>query len=378
MPIAARSRGFTVKNITLAGVATLVTLSCALLMLRVFAPRLVGVPTEVKIVQSSEKASPFYDLAFDHAGEAELLRDPVTVVREPGLQGDRFGTGPTDILGFRNRGVPNQADIITIGDSQTYGRGVRIDDTWPQRLKSALGFGGATVYNMACSGWGPTQYVAISRWAAKLHPRVVIIAYYTGNDAHDAFAQAYVNPRWRRLRVSRSLDKHDQPRVVWPVPESDRWEARFSDGVSTVFTPGYRHAANDRSHAGVREGYDIIAKTATVIGRMLTDYNLTPVFTVIPTKELVYAEKVRAESLKTPQIYNVLVADEAANLSELADRLRGMRRGRYVDVLKPLQHAAMSGARLYPPNRDGHPTAAGHEVIAQAIAPAIRRMWEGS
>ena len=37
--------------------------------------------------------------------------------------------GGFDALGFRNRAVPETADIIAIGDSQTYGNAATMDDS---------------------------------------------------------------------------------------------------------------------------------------------------------------------------------------------------------------------------------------------------------
>jgi hypothetical protein len=210
----------------------------------------------------------------------------------------------------------------------------------------------------------------MARLAGRFRPRVVVVAYYSGNDPHDAFSQAYSNPLFARLRVGTGLSLGDQPRVVWPIPESDRWEARFRDGFSTVFTPEYRFAANDRAHAGVREGYAILAKTATVIAQAF-EPSVRVWFTVIPTKELAHAPRVQAERLRPPADYSALVRDEARNVAELAASLRGMRRARYVDVVGPLQRAALAGGRLYPSDLGGHPVAAGYAVIAREIAAAI-------
>lgn len=320
----------------------------------------------MKYVQSSEEVPPFYKNAFERAGTNETLPDPVTVVREAGLQLRRPGLGPTDLLGFRNLAVPNTADVIAIGDSQTYGHGVEFEDSWPRQLEARLDAG---VYSMACGGWGPTQYLAMARLAGKLRPKFVVVAYYTGNDPHDAFAEAYNKHRWRSLRVSTTLDKDDQPPAVWPVPEDDRWEAELRGGLRVGFTPGYRLANNDRSHPGVREGFAIIAKTGGLIAAALREsWGARPVFTVIPTKELVYARRVHAEGLRPPVDYRRLVADERANIDELAARLRQVPDAHYVDLVEPLQRAALGPEPLYPPDVNGHPTAAGYRVIAEAMA----------
>lgn len=354
------------KNVVLACVVSLLTLIASLLALRRLAPRLAGVPLEVRYVQSSQEVPPFFKNAFERAGTNDEVADPVTVVRSAGLQAERPGAGPTDLLGFRNKGVPNSAEMVAIGDSQTYGPSVDFKETWPQQLEARLG--GRLVYSMACGGWGPTQYVVMARLAGRFRPKTVIVAYYTGNDPHDAFAEAYNKPRWRSLRVSRTLTALDQPPAMWPISDDDQWEVRFLGGFTTVFTPRYRHASNDRSLLGVREGYAIIAKTATVISDALSEVGARVLFTVIPTKELVYSTRLRAEGVRAPKAYDALVSDELRNIEELAARLREVPRSVYVDVVGPLQRAALASAPLYPSDIGGHPRPAGYGVIAGALA----------
>lgn len=366
-PKLAAHRGF-LARLALAGTVSLLTLLGGLVALRRLAPRLVGAPVEVKLVQSSEAVPPFYEHVFEGAGSDETLADPVTATREAGLQRTRPGLGPTDVLGFRNAFVPNSPDVVVIGDSQTYGVGVEMAAAWPQQLGAA---GAGTVYNMASPGWGPTQYVEMARLARRFRPKVVLVAYYTGNDPADAFLQAYNNPRFARLKVSDRLQASDAPKVHWPPPQSDHWPVAFRDGVRTILTPAYRDSANDRAQAGVREGYDIIARSATVIAASLEGSNARAVFTIIPTKELAYFPKLRAERLRAPPSYDKLIEDESANVAELRERLRGMRKGQYLDLVAPLQQAASGGAQLYPTDTDGHPAAAGHAAIARILAAQL-------
>ena len=44
-----------------------------------------------------------------------------------------------DALGMRNREVPEQAELIVIGDSHVYGACVRADQCWPFRLQEESG-----------------------------------------------------------------------------------------------------------------------------------------------------------------------------------------------------------------------------------------------
>src|SRR5690349_5703631 len=77
-----------------------------------------------------------------------------------------------DALGFRNRSVPKTADVVAIGDSQTYGNAATMDDSWPYALGRMLG---RNVYNMGLGGYGPNQYLEILKTKAlPLKPQMVI------------------------------------------------------------------------------------------------------------------------------------------------------------------------------------------------------------
>src|SRR5579862_4874650 len=54
-----------------------------------------------------------------------------------------------DAWGFRNRQVPQQADIVAVGDSHTYGNTARMEDSWPIVLGHMTG---RTAYNMGMGG----------------------------------------------------------------------------------------------------------------------------------------------------------------------------------------------------------------------------------
>ena len=60
-----------------------------------------------------------------------------------------------DVNGFRNAEVPQEVDIVTIGDSHTQGFNVTSDQSWPGQLARQLN---QSVYNMGVGGYGPLQY----------------------------------------------------------------------------------------------------------------------------------------------------------------------------------------------------------------------------
>jgi hypothetical protein len=90
--------------------------------------------------------------------------------------------------GFRNAGVLSRADMVALGDSQTYGTNVSLQDAWPQQVGM---LSGRSVYNLAVPGYGPVQSLVLTPRALDKQPRWVVSALYDGNDLFDAFHMVY-------------------------------------------------------------------------------------------------------------------------------------------------------------------------------------------
>jgi hypothetical protein len=325
----------------------LATLAGALAILRWLAPQLIGLPVDLRLVAVSDAVPPFYDGVFrsaDYRASGLLLNDPITVVRAAPRRGSIGPWGPNDLLGFRNAAVPNVADVVAIGDSQTYGNGVLLEQSW--------------------------QYLEMARRVPVFEPQATVVAYYTGNDAVESFRVAYGVERFHDLRPDLALGPGDAPPVRFPAPPSDLWPVTFPDGVRTVFTPRLRLEANERVPA-LDAGYEIMARAAAEIRRITAPRGVQLIFTVIPTKELVYATKIARDRIVPIADYVALVGVERERLQTLAGALSAVEGAVYVDVLEPLERAALAGVALYPRNHNGHPAAPGHQVIADALAAAL-------
>ena len=354
----------------------LLTTVAALGLLRWLAPQLLGVPADLQLVQTSKTVPPFFDGIFreqDYASDGILLNDPYTNTRFKPLLPEEDGTGPHDILGFRNTAVPNSATVIVLGDSQSYGIGEPYADNWPSQMGRYLHSRreDATVYSMAVGGWGAVQYLDMFPKAARFGPETVIIAFYTGNDSLETFSTVYGNEHWETLRTDTRLSKTDAPPVPPMLSVEDSWPVKFSDGTHIIFTPKGRLAVNNTAYPAIRAGYAIMAEVARRITGLARQQHMSAVFTIIPTRELVYAEKVASESLTPPESYQQLIKMELANIEALADHIRAIPDARYVDITRPLQAAAMSDMTLYPRMWDGHPGKEGYGVIASILATAI-------
>lgn len=356
--------------------SVLLTLVIAVGLLRWFAPGLIGVPIDLQAVQVSEKIPPFYNNIFrreDYRSRDFQLKDPYTRVRAKPMFPESLGLGPHDLLGFRNRSIPNIADIIVIGDSQTYGNNVILENNWPSQFARRLGKQ-QRVYTMATGGWGAVQYLDMFGHATVFRPRIMVIAFYSGNDPHESMSIAYSVKRWSSLRINEKLDTTDHPPSPgFPPPASHRWRVEFKDGVVTEFTPSLRLVSNDNNYMTVKTGYDIMVEVARQMDQLAGSAGIHLVFTVIPTKELVFARKIERDKIKPEAKYDQLVAMEKMNIDRLASKLKQLPHTTYVDLVEPMQQAALKSVRLYPENMNGHPVAAGYGVIARVIASATKK-----
>ena len=92
----------------------------------------------------------------------------------------------TDEHGFRNASPwPDQADIVTVGDSLTFGYGVSDGQAWPSLVAEAVTPN--RLINLALSGMAPQQYFRVfETLGIPLRPKLVILGLFPGNDLHDA------------------------------------------------------------------------------------------------------------------------------------------------------------------------------------------------
>ena len=179
-----------------------------LTLTRWFAPQLLGLPVDLQMVRVAKEVPPFFDGVFrpeDYAGQEYIIRDPYITRAKP-LLPVFLNVGPNDLLGFRNRNVPNIADIITIGDSHTYGNNAFLERNWPNSMVESMKHHTPVLYNMSVGGWGAAEYFEIFNKALYLQPKVIIVAFYTGNDALDTFMKVYSDQRWKSLRLNPRLN----------------------------------------------------------------------------------------------------------------------------------------------------------------------------
>lgn len=346
----------------------------------------------------------------------------------------RLGVRPNPLFpehdrnGFRNRSVPRAVSVVALGDSQTYGAGVLPDQPWPQQLEK-LDRQDGSVYNMACGGWGPTHSLLLFDEALALKPKLIIEAFYSGNDLYDSYAHVYNRHQLPELRSHdgtsiRSMEAADrkQPleeavqnlffmnqnvaqgrlksfmrghcriyQLVARVREISRerrnrsWEVARQDaaqnaaycqpfesgGVKTVFTPQYRASVLDLRDPRIAEGLRISLEAIRRMNDRARAARIRFLVLLIPTKELVFKEAVYRHPVTVPKPYQTLIEEEERVRQQVTASLshEGIE---FADALPGLRESVRMGDSPYPITSDGHPNGAGHCAMAETVLSAIR------
>jgi lysophospholipase L1-like esterase len=354
----------------------------------------------------------------------------------PSVPDPRLGHRPSpaypghDRKGFRNPEMVTSAEIVALGDSQTYGTGVEPQDAWPRQLSRMTG---ESVYSMAYGGYGPPHSLVLWDEAVALTPRIVIEAFYTGNDLFDSFHLVYNQGEFPELR---SADPHVQDRVrdaeqaepiarrvtrmfrreATATPTSslrgliaqhskiyglarralyeirrlaarrgdtsqDRWEAAqafarahpaycqvFSDGpFKTIFTSEYRLAALDLGDPRIAEGLRISLRAMQRLEELAAAGRIRLIVVLIPTKETVFRELWRDSTAN----YRTVTASEERVSKTVKDFLE-RHHIEYLDALPVLREQLAIGIQPYQVTHDGHPNEHGHKAIAKLVADHLK------
>lgn len=327
------------------------------------------------------------------------------------------GAAGHDALGFRNREVPPQANIVAIGDSMTYGSGAPRDGAWPQQLAV---LGGDTVYNMGLGGYGPLQYLHLAGGLAKqFKPRQLLVSFYFGNDFVDAYMAPQNLPHWQSWRQStaavpaaaaasastaapapqrrgaavRKWLSHNsviygmlRATVLEPFAAMEQkglaaqmtpdqrmsWSDPAAPSVMTVFTPQQRASVQDPSQPNVREGMQITQRAFAAIKDEADRQGVPLMVVLIPTREKAYCAYLNATGATLPPAYQQLCQIEEANKAELVQALNAKGIA-FVDPTPALEAEVERHIQIYPPTSDGHPTALGHKAIAESVLAALKK-----
>jgi hypothetical protein len=322
------------------------------------------------------------------------------------------GSGGHDQWGFRNSEVPDSAEIVVIGDSQTYGYNAKLDGSYPAQLQNLTH---SKVYNLSLGGYGPLQYnYLLEHYALKLKPKIVIAGLYFGNDIADAFNTVYKNDYWKNLRMPGiSQDQAGTPstdedvesvkkkktgiiqrfrhwlaghsifyqiitKVAFPKLGSVNVQGKSEKdqsvtyknpkiGVEKIFTPDSRFRTLDPSTTKVTEGSRLSLNALKAMHALCEKHSIRFVVVFIPTAETVYADHFDTGVSEPGKIslMKLTSAEKQVNTS-FRDSLAAAHI-LFLDAGTALKSKVGVVNAMYLPGPDGHPTAAGYGVIAASI-----------
>jgi lysophospholipase L1-like esterase len=175
----------------------------------------------------------------------------------------------TDDEGFRNARTRERIDVAALGDSFTDAMTMDADASWPSQLEGRLGL---TVQNYGTAGFGPQQELRILEdYVAAHRPRLVVLAFFAGNDLFDAEAfdefersnghGGRVEAGWRLKDV---FSRADTWFVVSALRAGAAWAARAQPSASAEAAELNPAPAES---APIVPGFDRGLFTATVAGR---------------------------------------------------------------------------------------------------------------
>jgi len=346
---------------------------------------------------------------------ARMFLDPVDYIK-PSLVADAFlnhrvvgNTGGDDAWGFRNREVPSGTDIVCIGDSMTYGVAARARDSWPAALARMLG---EKTYNMALGGYGPIQYLYLMRTrAVELHPKIVIVGLYLGNDLMDAINMVESHKNWSAYKTRDFSDL--PPQMVYPrtagkfLGDLRNWLSRKSvlyvlvtqlplfnfvrdreipDGYEDSDTRIEYHDANhhevfylnshlrllDLTDPRIKAGLEITEHAMIDMSNDAKRNAIRLIVALIPTKGRVYENVLHhTEHLTaTPADRGKdVLANALRDEDTVREAITSFLRQQQIEVVDPLPALTLEVANqdLYPVT-EGHPNSTGYRVIAASIA----------
>jgi hypothetical protein len=290
-----------------------------------------------------------------------------------------------DAHGFRNDDPwPARADIVTVGDSLTFGYGVERDQAWPTLLGRELA--DPRIVNLGLIGAGPQQYLRVyETFGVPLHPKLLLIGFFADNDFWDAemfdtWLKSGVGGNymvWRDFgrAEARSATKDPLSRLrsflqsesyLYNLLRYSRnlyrgWRSgepkplQLADGGRLQLRPSNleSNTVNDRPGNPV---FDLVLGALERMQAIAQQNGTCMIVVFQPSKEEVYLP-----------LLDGTAPDAGAPLRPALDA-DGIR---YLDLLPAFRARAEAGAQLFF-ETDGHPNRQGYQLIADEIGAYLK------
>lgn len=296
-----------------------------------------------------------------------------------------------DANGYRNAAVPEQAEIVALGDSNTWGASVGRRDSWPSVLARTTGL---KVYNMSMGGWGPVEFAAALPEALALRPRLVIVALYLGNDIYNAYASfARQTPGVAFVKDSLPLPKEVAADWIADVAEEEakdngmiyqdawtpqRYEARARTlpehlrllhvgSVLLNIHPIYRLYGVNLDEPRIAFGLAVTKQILTQMKDTATQEKARLAVAILPSKEFVYCTVF--EESRTSSAWSRICRFEGQIEEEVTRHLQSIG-VETISATARFREAAIAGAEIYP-GIDTHTGREGTALFSEVVARLI-------
>jgi len=281
--------------------------------------------------------------------------------------------------------------VLFVGDSFLYGATLRLDELLPKRCEKRLP--GVHAIDLAWPGWGPRHEVAAwRRWGVSVQPDVVVLCVFVGNDVMEspedveffmgpdgelAVVSKVARPHMRFLRCSKLFRLWETTAIYQyvahkdrgnPVEESDaEFVERLYWKVERLRLEQWRKGAGERRV--LADAWRIAETSLRTFVAEVRASGARPLVVLIP-------DEVQVDARKRSELCRRFALDEKNYDLEQPQRRLGALAGQLsvpcVDVLAAFRERGSSGG-LYR-DVDTHWNAAGHELAASLVAPAIERL----
>ena len=329
----------------------------------------------------------------------------------------------TDAEGFRNDRTRERIDVAALGDSFTDAMTLDNANAWPRLLERNTGL---MVQNYGTAGFGPQQELRVlTDVALAHHPRVVVLAYFAGNDIFDAEAfdeyersggtvrrpdpgwpirnvvsradTWFVVSAWKAVRRWASNGARVEASAASPVrvpPAADPHAPAFDRGMFSIpvngrplrwaFMPPYLNTLRmSRQDLTARTGWPLTKRAIGAMRDVSRDAGAELVVMFLPMKSQIYlpivasalpqADVVRALRYSLPD-GDIDVAAMLKNRRAQNDMLRAfcLDSGiRFVDMTDVLEARVQKGENVYFPD-ESHLNESGHAIVAAELAAFLR------
>ena len=320
------------------------------------------------------------------------------------------GLPDIDRRGFRNpddeRDEPVY-EIVTIGDSHTYGYNVVSAQTWPAQLASMLS---RSVYNLGVGSYNIYQYIYLFEFALRFKPKYVIMGFYPANDLLFDVCVVLQLDYWQQRLVEEGLESStcqaagELEKRVSPAPVRLPLYKKSAIGsalsylvlspLRTLFRPP-RHRPNEHNayifesgelrmalsrrlveehrhmtdlrRASVRQHFDNSLQLFRTIAKTAIDQDVKLAVLIVPSQERVlyhWAKSCDAEMQASLQSVVAHEIELTKKYVRFFQEIGVATADATHEMVKLLDRARHTGERLYP-DMNAHPLESGYQAYAK-------------